>query len=106
VGPSNLPEKTLPGFLRVNRARVRDALQWLKKNNPLYQNIDICKERLNDLPIDNVPTEISCLTWHLQDEHLLAEETDGYIPEEDDEGLPGVLFHMVWELGHQIFYGN
>ncbi|KAH9022939.1 hypothetical protein EDB85DRAFT_1894966 [Lactarius pseudohatsudake] len=29
-------KRTMPGFLRVNRARVCAALVWLKKNNPLY----------------------------------------------------------------------
>ena len=38
VGPGNLPQKTMPGFLRVNRRRVHDALQWLKKNNPIYRD--------------------------------------------------------------------
>lgn len=84
VGPRNLPEKTLPGFLRVNRKRVRKALEWLKENNPLYADINICTERLNALPRNGVPTEISTLTRHLTDESLLADETDGYVPEEVD----------------------
>ncbi|KAF8263016.1 hypothetical protein EI94DRAFT_1523012, partial [Lactarius quietus] len=41
IGPRNLPEKTMPGFLQVNRIRVHNALQWLKQNNPLYQEICI-----------------------------------------------------------------
>ncbi|KAH9014179.1 hypothetical protein EDB83DRAFT_2193273, partial [Lactarius deliciosus] len=58
VGPRNVPEKTMPGFLRVNRNRVRMALQWLKQNNPLYEHIIICPERLNTLPVDGFPQEI------------------------------------------------
>ncbi|KAH9073594.1 hypothetical protein EDB83DRAFT_2172053, partial [Lactarius deliciosus] len=41
VGPKNLPEKTMPGFLCVNCARVHVALLWLKENNPLYWDIII-----------------------------------------------------------------
>lgn len=36
VRPKNLPQKTMPGFLWVNRAQVWTALQWLQQNNPLY----------------------------------------------------------------------
>lgn len=91
VGPRNLPEKTLPGFLRVNRERVCDALEWLQINNPLYADIDISMDRLGELPTDGVPIEISSLAQHLVDETLLADERDGYVPEddEDDEGTGG-----------------
>ncbi|KAH9003221.1 hypothetical protein EDB86DRAFT_2765723, partial [Lactarius hatsudake] len=58
VGPKNLPEKTMPGFLRVNRTRVRLALEWLKSNNPIYRDIIISSERLCELPVDSVPMEI------------------------------------------------
>ena len=91
VGPRNLPEKTLPGFLRVNRNRVRDALQWLKGNNPLYADIAISGDRLSELPADGVPNEITSLARHLVDDTLLADERDGYVPEDDenDQGTPG-----------------
>ena len=95
VGPRNLPEKTLPGFLRVNKMRVRNALEWLKENNPLYADIDISTERLNALPSDGVPKEISSFTRHLTDELLLADETDGYVPEEDDGEENGGERHSV-----------
>ena len=93
VGPRNLPQRTLPGFLRVNRNHVRDALVWLKTNNPLYGDIVICDDRLRDLPTDDVPIEISSLARHLVDETLLADETDGYVPEEDEDekARPGEL---------------
>ncbi|KAH9010256.1 hypothetical protein EDB85DRAFT_2232956, partial [Lactarius pseudohatsudake] len=58
VGPKNLPQKTLPGFLRVNRTRVRDALFWLKQNNPIYEDIIICSDRLNALLADGILDEI------------------------------------------------
>ena len=85
IGPRNLPEKTLPGFLRVNRNRVRDTLEWLQKNNPFYANIDISVDRLSKLPTDRVPIEISSLAQHLVDETLLANERDGYVPEDEED---------------------
>ncbi|KAH9033534.1 hypothetical protein EDB85DRAFT_1851513, partial [Lactarius pseudohatsudake] len=58
VGPKNLPEKTMPGFLRVNCERVHTALLWLKENNPLYRNIVISSDRLHSLPANGIPPEI------------------------------------------------
>ncbi len=96
--PKNLPEKTMPGFLRVNRTRVCVALQWLKKNNPIYHHIIISPSRLNDLPIDGVPHEITSLARHSEDITLLAKETDGYIPKQcadlDDEGKRNLIYHI------------
>lgn len=80
VGPKNVPEKTMPGFLRVNRTRVRTALEWLKENNPLYANISISRDNLNALPVNGVPEEILSLVKYSDDTRLLAEESDGYVP--------------------------
>ena len=85
VGPHNLPQKTMPGFLRVNRQRVHDALLWLKTNNPLYRNIVISTSRLNELPTDDIPHEISALAKHSDDTAQLAEEQDGYVPDDADD---------------------
>jgi hypothetical protein len=82
VGPKNLPEKTMPGFLRVNRNRVRMALQWLKENNPIYRDIIISLDRLNGLPEDGIPHEIMSLVKHSNDMTLLASESEGYVPED------------------------
>ena len=109
VGPRNLPEKTLPGFLRVNRMRVRNALEWLKQNNPLYADIEISTERLNELPSDGFPKEISTLTRHLTDEMLLADETDGCVPEEGDGEENAGERHCDRCLGHHelnFFWGG
>ena len=80
VGPRNIPQKSLPGFLRVNRNRVRVALDWLKENNPLYANITISAERLDALPVDGIPEEIITLAKFSDDTRLLAEEQDNYVP--------------------------
>ena len=85
VGPRNLPEKTMPGFLRVNRRRVHDALLWLKQNNPIYHHIIISVDRLNELPLDDIPQEIRSLMKHSDDFLQFADENDGYVPACDDK---------------------
>ena len=85
VGPKNVPKKTMPGFLRVNRMRVRMALEWLKEHNPLYSNITISSDKLNALPVNGVPDEIMSLVKYSDDTRLLAEETDGYVPSDYPE---------------------
>ena len=83
VGPRNLPQKTLPGFLRVNRNRVRAALEWLKENNLLYANIIISADRLDALPADGIPEEILSVAKFSDDTKLLEEERNGYVPCDD-----------------------
>jgi len=83
VGPKNLPEKTRPGFLHVTRARIGDALVWLKANNPIYEDIDISAERLNALPINGIPDEILSVAKYSTDTAMLAEEEDSYVPEDN-----------------------
>ena len=51
VGPCNLPQKTMLGFLHINRNWVHDALLWLKLNNPIYRDIVISTDRLSQLPV-------------------------------------------------------
>ena len=75
----------MPGFLRVNRRRVHDALLWLKQNNPIYHHIIISVDRLNELPLDDIPQEIRSLMKHLDDFLQFADENDGYVPACDDE---------------------
>ena len=82
VGPRNLPQKTMPGFLRVNRDRVHDALLWLKMHNPIYRDIVISADRLLELPVDDVPDEIYTLAKHSDDLSQLGHEDDGYVPNE------------------------
>ena len=84
VGPHNLPQKTMPGFLRVNRNRVHDALLWLKLNNPVYRDIVISADRLSQLPLDGVPDEIYTLAKHSDDLNHLGHEHDGYVPDGSD----------------------
>ena len=70
----------MPGYLRVNRTRVRMALDWLKENNPFYEHLTISAERLDALPKDDIPKEIVNLVKFSDDTRPLAEEQDGYVP--------------------------
>lgn len=85
VGPQNLPERTLPGFLRVRRGRVDSALKWLKHNNPLYADITISEGRLNQLPEDDIPREIISTARFSADTSKLETERSGYVASGDDE---------------------
>src|SRR5882762_8731438 len=88
VGPKNLPEKSLPGFLHVRKHRVRDALIWLRKKNPLYANITIAEERLQELMEDGIPDEILAAMRYSDDVDELEQECAGYVPEDIDLSYP------------------
>ncbi|RDB23671.1 hypothetical protein Hypma_009541 [Hypsizygus marmoreus] len=81
VGPKQFPEKTLPDFFIVRRYMVCRALEWLRQHNPIYKDIDISQDRLNELPINGVPDEILAGTKFTTDVDALDREMDGYVPE-------------------------
>jgi hypothetical protein len=90
IGPKNIRERTMPGFLWVRRQRVRDALLWLKANNPLYADIVISEERLDELMENGVPDEILNTMRHSDDIEELERERAGYVPEDDEFQSQGV----------------
>ncbi|KAJ3562055.1 hypothetical protein NP233_g9813 [Leucocoprinus birnbaumii] len=85
VGPHGYPERTLPDILKVRRARVRDALFWLRQNNPLYAEIEISEERLMALPEDGVPDEIQAIAKYSEDIEAVYKEHESYVPEYETE---------------------
>lgn len=95
VGPKNVPEKSLPGFLRVRRGRIRSALQWLKGNNPLYANIKISEERLSEYTEDGIPEEIMATMRYSDDVEEVDRERAGYVPEDEDIELPDDFDHHL-----------
>lgn len=84
VGPKNIPETTMPGFLKVRRRRVQEALEWLKLHNPLYANIEISHQRLSELENDGIPQEIIQTARHSDDTEILHKESAGYVPNDED----------------------
>ena len=85
VGPQNMPEKSMPGFLRVRRDHLRTALVWLKDNNPLYADIVVSEDTLAQYPEDGIPREILGTVRYSDDVNALEQERAGYVVEDDDE---------------------
>ncbi|KAJ3574918.1 hypothetical protein NP233_g1427 [Leucocoprinus birnbaumii] len=80
VGPKGNPEKCFPDVVLVRRDRVRAALNWLCRNNPLYADVQISEENLAMLPENGVPEEIVSGAHINTDVSLLAPEIDDYVP--------------------------
>ncbi|CAF1560223.1 unnamed protein product, partial [Rotaria sordida] len=71
----------LKKVLTVRKKRIIQALQWLKKYNILYQNININLENIAQLPEDDVPKCImSTLEQKIGDEEGQSERI-GYVPD-------------------------
>ncbi len=95
LGPSGLPEKTMPDTFRVQRARIRACLLWLKEYNPLYADIIISEENLRQLPDDGIPEELILSARHTTDIDVLCLEDDGYVPiDVDDDEHAESEFHL------------
>ncbi|EAU80832.2 hypothetical protein CC1G_04942 [Coprinopsis cinerea okayama7 len=88
VGPKHVPLRWLYGRLprnfTVRRRKVREALLWLKQNNPIYSCIEISQERLQALPENGVPTELYQVTRISDDLNGLTEEHRNYVPTAHD----------------------
>ena len=88
VAAGKIPKAWLHTTFRVRRAVVMAALLWLKHNNAKYYgDIEINTERLANLPEDDVPEEIHSLVRQREDMGVLDEESNGYVPRENHEGL-------------------
>lgn len=81
VGPRNFPERTFPGLFRVRRQKVKDALVWLKANNPLYSEISIDEQRLSSYPENDVPEVVYDILRHETDTSVLETE-HAFAPED------------------------
>lgn len=89
VGPKGLKEASMPSMFRVRRRRIRDALVWLKANNPIYSDIVISENSLEQLPEDAVPDELIMTARYSDNIEQVEKEHAGYVPEYDaaDEGM-------------------
>ena len=58
---------------------MRQALLWLKANNPLYSDIEISEERLLELPEDGIPEELMITAKHSADAEAVERENRGYV---------------------------
>ncbi|KIJ07945.1 hypothetical protein PAXINDRAFT_18889 [Paxillus involutus ATCC 200175] len=90
IGVGKLPKTWMGKMFRVRRHTVSDTLLWLKENNTRYYgSVKIDEQRLAELPEDGVPDEISSIVRQSTDEGLVDQESEGYIPQEDDIDVDG-----------------
>lgn len=72
-------------FLTVRNDKVQAALEWLRRNNPMYQRIIINHEELNGWANEFIPTGIvdhivQCAADHTEKEGYAADlETDNHV---------------------------
>lgn len=105
IAKGRLPKSWLYNTFRVRRHAVHSALLWLRHNNPKYYgDIEISEERLEQLPEDGVPEEIIANVHQSEDVGIIDEESQGYVPREEegpDHGeYTGSKFHL--RVGAQI----
>jgi hypothetical protein len=79
VSRKTLPMDWLKKTFRVRRAVVYDALTWLQKHNPIYADICIDRERLEDLPEDDVPEELLTVVRQEDDDEVAEKERESYL---------------------------
>ena len=92
IGLGQLPKKWLLSLFRVRRLKVMEALQWLKQNNQKYYgDINIDLSRLMKLPEDDIPVEIEGIVRQSTDVGIILQESEGYVPLDDEEGDPTCL---------------
>jgi hypothetical protein len=89
ITPTGKHEFALPKALYARRHKIREALQWLKENNPLYKDIIISEDRLQLIPEDDVPVEIRATTKHSTDIDTVIREHEGYVPLDATEETNG-----------------
>ena len=93
VGAGPLPKKWLKTTFRVRRAEVGRALEIMQMNQRHYRDVQIDTGRMQVLLEDDVPEELIAGIRQCADPGLAAQESDGYVPEDDvdaDLGLgPG-----------------
>jgi hypothetical protein len=79
VGSKKLPVDWLKNTFRVRRRVVYEALLWLRIHNPIYADISIDNNRLDELPEDDVPGELLTVVRHEEDEELAERERESYL---------------------------
>lgn len=81
VGSSTLTSEWLRNKAKplvVRREKVRRALVWLKANNPLYKDVDIHEDNLQQLPEEDVlPYHVECVAPDDAQETLVSRYDNG-----------------------------
>ena len=71
----------LKKVLTVRKKKIIQALQWLKKYNVLYRNVDINLQNISQLPEDDVPECIMSTLEQKIGEDEIPSERVGYVPD-------------------------
>jgi hypothetical protein len=94
VGTKKLPVDWLKKTFWVRRRVVYDALFWLQGHNPIYADICIDRDRLEELPDDDVPEELLTIVRQEEDDDLAERERESYVAgngvNDDMEGVEGM----------------
>ena len=62
-------------------------MHWLKEHNPKYYgSIEISEAHMQRLPEDDVPEELTSIIRHSEDVGVIEEESNRYVPQDDNEG--------------------
>jgi hypothetical protein len=93
-------------ILTVRKKKIILALQWLKKYNILYQNVEINLENIAKLPEDDVPESImSTMEQKIGDEEIQSEELDmfpiHYLTQQSTR-LQTLFLLIIGKMRHQI----
>ena len=76
------PERIhLKKILTVRKKKIVHALNWLKRYNILYQNIEINVKNIAQLPEDDVPESIMSTMEQNIDAEEIQTERVGYVPD-------------------------
>lgn len=93
IGRKQLPMDWMKKTFRVRRSKVYEALMWLRRNNPIYADINVDRHRLDDLPEDDVPEELILVMREGDDEELLEKERESYLNVDTDGDHVGEIGH-------------
>jgi len=92
--PERPNDKRHMQMFRVRRSRVRAALQWLARNNPLFADIPIDEEALNCLPEDDVPDVLLASVVQTTDEQGDDKQGSGYAAHPEQAGAAAADANM------------
>ncbi|KAG8697080.1 hypothetical protein FRC11_000276 [Ceratobasidium sp. 423] len=91
IGHSNITKSKLRSLFRVRQKvvyKARLALKMVTKH-PGSTELDIDEEMVNALPEDEVPEEIYMAVWWDKDEDVIAWESAGCVPADQDNDKEG-----------------
>jgi hypothetical protein len=102
IGLGAIPDRGIHTIFRVRRYVVLQALQWLKKNNPKYYGaIEIDMDQINNLPEDDVPSEITSAIRQSYDLDVVEQENGGYV--RDDNDANGKMKILSYNKPNRLF---